>query len=174
MGMFDTIKVNGGIRYNGKTYKDFQTKDFDSVLETHCFGKHIDVEKIPLSRTFEFYGTAEEDVEKHRKLDTLLRKKYGKDRDKYLNELYKKSPMNLEYFIGVLDAGNVFFMILTQDRKKILKQIATTSIDYEKKLYGWDDGNIYYFDDKKEVCVSDNPALYQVLLGITENWFNSK
>lgn len=172
--MFDKIKIDSGILYKGKTFKDFQTKDFDNVLQTLYFGKSIDVEKIPVSRTFEFYGNAEEDIEDHKKLDIRLRKKYGKEREKYLTELYKKSPMKLEYFIGILDVRNVFFMILTQNRKKVLKQIKPANHPIHKKLHGWDDEKIYYYDNKKDICVSDNPALYQALLGITERWFSSK
>jgi len=41
-----------------------------------------------------------------------------------------------------------------------------------KKLYGWDDGKIYFMDEerKKEWCVTDNKELYNQLMEICRKY----
>jgi len=41
-----------------------------------------------------------------------------------------------------------------------------------KKLYGWDDGKIYFMDEecKKEWCVTDNEELYNQLIEICRKY----
>lgn len=45
----------------------------------------------------------------------------------------------------------------------------------EDRLYGWDDGKIYFWSDeeKKEYCVSDEKELYKRLLKICIEYFKS-
>jgi len=39
------------------------------------------------------------------------------------------------------------------------------------KLYGWDDGKIYFWDGEKEICVSDEEELYNYLVKICTEYF---
>ena len=43
------------------------------------------------------------------------------------------------------------------------------------KLYGWDDGKIYYWDDEKheekEICVSEDPILFGKLVEVAKNYY---
>ncbi|MDO8140657.1 MAG: hypothetical protein Q6358_04085 [Candidatus Brocadiales bacterium] len=45
-----------------------------------------------------------------------------------------------------------------------------------KKLYGWDDGKIYFMDEerKKEWCVTDEKELYNQLIEICCKYFKDK
>ncbi|MBI3990207.1 MAG: hypothetical protein HY347_11400 [candidate division NC10 bacterium] len=43
------------------------------------------------------------------------------------------------------------------------------------RLYGWDDGKIYFHDeDGKERCVTDEPRLLEILTKICQQYFEKK
>jgi hypothetical protein len=45
--------------------------------------------------------------------------------------------------------------------------------DKKYKLYGWDDGKVYFFDEetRKEWCITDEEELYNRLIKICEEYF---
>lgn len=125
MGMFDKIIVKGGFRFKGKTYKNFQTKDFDNILETFKFGERITSEQIPSNRIFTFYGFAEEEEKQYLLMLKNLKRKYRNETfsNEYFREINKNDNRKLIDFIGVIDINNVFFMILSPGRQKTLKKL---------------------------------------------------
>jgi hypothetical protein len=47
--------------------------------------------------------------------------------------------------------------------------------DEFKRLYGWDDGNIYFMDaDHKERCVTEEKELYDRLIQLCSDYFKNK
>jgi hypothetical protein len=49
-------------------------------------------------------------------------------------------------------------------------------INLKYNLYGWDDGKLYFWDEKrnKEQCVSDEKELYNKLLKMCIEYFENK
>ena len=176
MGMFDKIIVKEGFKYRGKTYKHFQTKDFDNILETYTFGERIISEQIPSNRIFTFYGFAEEEEKQYSLMLKTAKRKYKDEMFsvKYFSETRKKDKRKLIDFTGVIDINNVFFMILSQKRKKILKELKEDKKPGMVNLHGWDDGKIYFYREKGgEYCVSDDKALIQILSYICLDWISN-
>lgn len=128
MGMYDIVVIKGGLKYKGKTYEDLQTKDLDCSFDVIEFGKQVPSLKVPPSGIFVFHGYAEEERKENDKLSRKLRKKYNlKDNKenlhKYLTELTKNDSRRLVDFVGILDANHVFSVVLSSDKKEILKKV---------------------------------------------------
>ena len=49
-------------------------------------------------------------------------------------------------------------------------------IGQKYKLYGWDDGKIYFWDEEEKIekCVNDDKELYDLLLNICIDYFKNK
>ena len=83
---------------------------------------------------------------------------------------------------GLFDKGNRFgysgsikeAKIKTFNWSMSFKRMERISLKYN--LYGWDDGKLYFWDEKrsKEWCVSDEKELYNKLLKMCIEYFENK
>ena len=167
MGMFDTVIVEEPFVFQGQTFQDFQTKDLDCCLDTIYFGREVPSEQIPISREFVFYGTSIEEEKTNLEIQQELKKKLKMQNEKYeidldyYKELQKLTTHTLYDFIGLLDHKNIFYMILSIDKSKVLKKIDNP--ETKESLYGWDDGKVFFYYEGKEYCINDYPTLHEIL-----------
>jgi hypothetical protein len=173
MGMFDHVIVPEGFVFEGKTYKEFQTKDLGDRLNTYEFGKEIIDAEIPVTKAFVFYGFSEEDEKSYDLVLKTLKEKYkpqtnDENGKKYFEELRGSDPREMVDFIGFIDHKNVFCMVLSKDRKMVLEKM--DGKDQNEILRGWDDEKVYFFLEGKKYCINDYPALMEILAQECRGW----
>jgi hypothetical protein len=187
MGMFDHVIVSEVFLFEGKTYKDFQTKELGDLLHTYEFGKEMIGAEIPITKSFVFYGYSEEDENSYDLTLKTLKEKFNpetsdENEKKYFEELRKSDPREMVDFIGLIDHNNVFSMVLSKDRKTVLKKMDDK--EHREILRGWDDlsacgqaqagGKVYFTFEGKEYCVNDYPMLMEILAYDCRNWLGGK
>jgi len=81
----------------------------------------------------------------------------------------------VEKFLGYKNlAKELFKNTFGTDIELSIKEKNKSKPEHKVEVYGWDDGEIYFWDGEKERCISDEEKLYEHIVKIYEEYFKKQ